>query len=209
MFARQLAGKYSDYPQHRIVTVATGRGPERAAADIAARIGAFVGDQSAVSATLVFPGLTTLEETARVMLGLRAHADWSVTTSQLQPPPARPPVALHVSRQIPFGSITCPSEVLVLGNFKEFPNTRRAPVTALEMYVGQPKAEDPKTGAPTTKANLAHLSLNLPTPTTWDRMWTASEKGREASLGGFDNRAKAKVALVIPVTMARRLECLP
>lgn len=208
MFARHLSIRYADYPQHRIVTVPSGRGPDRTAADLAERISGFVADTSA-AATLLFPGLTTLEDTARVMLALRSHEHWSVTTSHLQPPPARPLVALHAFRQIPFGESTCPSEALVLGNFKELPPTRRAPVTALEMFVGQPRVDDPKTGAPTTKANLAHLSLKLPSPSTWDNMWAASEKGREESLGGPDNRAKAKVTLVMPLTLARRLECLP
>lgn len=208
MFARHLAARRSDYPQ-TILTIGTGRGPERAAADLADRINGLVADQAIVAVTVLFPGLTTLEATARVMLGLQAHEHWSVTTSRLQPPPSRALVAVHMSRRIPFRDATCPSEALVLGNFSEFPNTRRAPVTALEMYVGQPREHDPKTGEPTTKANLAHMELRLPTPTTWDKMWAASENGRLASLGGNDNRAKAKVAFVIPVTMARRLECLP
>lgn len=208
MFARHLSIRYPDYPHHRMVTMPSGRGPERTAADVAERISSFVADETA-AVTMVFPGLTTLEETARVMLGLRSHQHWSVTTSHLQPPPSRPFVALHASRQIPFGQITCPSEALVLGNFREFPATRRAPVTALEMFVGQPREHDPKTGAPTTKANLAHLYLKLPTPSTWDNMWASSEKGRTESLGEPDNRAKAKVTLVMPLTLARRLECVP
>jgi hypothetical protein len=208
MFARYLAGRPSDY-QQRIVVVPTRRGPLRASADLAERIGDLAADQLIVAATLLFPGLETLEDTARVMLGLKSYDHWSVTTSRLAPPPQRELVAVHVSRQIPFGRATCPSEALVLGDFDEFPNTRRAPVTAMEIYVGQPRRDDPKTGQPTIKANLAHMDLNLPTPTAWDRMWAASEKGRLDSLGGPDNRAKAKVSFVIPVPIARRLECLP
>lgn len=207
-FARHLATRYADYPQ-RIVSIPTGRGAHRATTEIAERISAFVGDPDIVAATLLFPGLTTLEETARMMLALKDHPGWSVSTAFLQPPPNREMVTVHVSREIPFGTTTCPSEVLVLGPYKEFPNTRRAPITALEMYVGEPLANDPKTGTPTVKANLAHMELNLPTPTAREKMWDKSIEGRKQSLGGDDNRAKAKVTFVIPVPTARRLGCLP
>ncbi|TAJ87895.1 MAG: hypothetical protein EPO41_22535 [Reyranella sp.] len=203
-----MATRYGDFPQ-RIASVATGRGVERASADIANRISALVADPAVSAATLVFPSLTSLEETARVMLGLQAHEFWSVSTSRLQPPPDRDLIAIHISRAIPFGDTTCPSEVLVLGDFREFPNTRRSPVTALEMYVGTPMANDPKTGAPTLKANLAHIDTPSPSPTFRQKMWDLSVKGRADSLGEDDNRAKAKVALVVTSPMARRLGCLP
>src|SRR5215831_8019187 len=125
-FARYLATRHADYPQ-RIVSIPTGRGTARAAAEIADRVSALVVDPHTTAATLLFPGLTALEETARVMLDLKGHLDWSVSTALLQPPPEREMVTVRISRDIPFGARTCPSEVLVLGPFREFPNTRRAP----------------------------------------------------------------------------------
>ena len=85
-------------------------------------------------------------------------------------------------------------------------------MTALEMFVGEPMPQDPKTHSPTTKTNLAHMdlsSLDLPVRTI-DALWLKSQEGRLASLGGNeDPRAKAKVTFVIPVDIARSLGCEP
>src|SRR5262249_49743225 len=103
-----------------------------------------------------------------------------------------------------------PSEALVLGNFDGFPATRRAPVTALEIFVGVPRAMDPKTGEPSKKANLAHVELVLPTSDAAQNMWDKSVEGRLTSLGGVDDvRAKAKVAFVVSSALAESLGCAP
>jgi hypothetical protein len=150
VFARLLASRYSDYPQH-IQTVPTGRSPERIAADVAQRIEALVANPDVTATTLLFPDVESLEHTAQIMLALGGLSHWTVSTGTLQPPPGTPMVTVHIVRQIPFGGATCPSEVLILGPYQEFPPTRRAPITAFEMYVGEPRTEDPKTGAPTPK----------------------------------------------------------
>lgn len=208
VFARLLASRHSDYPQ-RIETIPTGRTPDRAATDIAQHIDVLVANPDVTAATLLFPDVKSLEHTAQIMLALGNLPHWTVSTNTLQPPPGRPMVTVHIVREIPFGRATCPSEVLVLGPYQEFPPTRRAPITALEMYVGEPRTDDPKTGAPTTKANLAHIEMNLPSHTAFESMWDKTVEGRKRSLGGDDNRAKAKVSFVIPLGMARRLGCAP
>jgi hypothetical protein len=205
VFARLLARRPKGYPQ-RIETIASGRSPNQVAAYISQRIDAVVADTAIHAATLLFPGLKTLEQTARTMLALKQFPNWSVSTNLLKPPPSLSMVTVHVVRQIPFGTSMCPSEALVLGPFKEFPSTRRSPIVALEIFIGEPLANDPKTGTPTTKANLAHFKMNSLSDAAYDKTWENSIKGRTKSLGGIDdNRAKAKVSFVIPTVMAQRL----
>lgn len=208
VFARLLSSRPADFAVH-IETVPTGRAPQRIAADIEQRVAALVQATGVSSATLLFPGLTSLELASRIMLSLGQLPAWSVTTSVLQPPPAMDLVCVHIARQIPFGGATCPSEALFLGPFRPFPPTRKAPIAALEIFVGDPMPFDPKNGSPTTKSNLAHIKMELPSATAFETMWENSIKGRRLSLGGDDNRAKAKVAYVMPLAMARRLRCEP
>jgi hypothetical protein len=171
-----------------------------------------VADKKASIATLLLPDITTLAKLASVALELRSHPKWQVTTTALRGSPVADLVAVHVVRDIPFQSTACPSEALVMGPFKEFPPTRRAPVIALELFVGPPLPRDPKTHKPTTKANLAHADL---TDTELDSaqidmMWESSRVARLKSLGNReDDRAKAKVSFVIPAALARRLGCEP
>src|SRR6266851_4655570 len=95
VFARLLAARHKDYPQH-IETVPTGRAPDRIAADIAQRIDALVVDPGVTAATLLFPDVESLEHTAKIMLALGTLPQWSVTTNTLQPPPGRPMVTVHI-----------------------------------------------------------------------------------------------------------------
>jgi len=134
-----------------------------------------------------------------------------VKTAALPPPPAGDLVAIHIARLLPFGETWCPSEVLVLGPFDGFPATRRAPVTAMEVFVGPPLPFDPKSHLPTTKANVAHMKLpDAITAKMIDKMWEKSGLDRELSLGTKDdNRAKAKVSFVVPGDLARQMGCAP
>jgi hypothetical protein len=69
---------------------------------------------------------------------------------------------------------------------------------------------DPKTGNPTTRANLAHMRLPMHLPTAIGIMWKQSESGRKKSLGNKeDSRAKAKISFVIPKSLAQKLGCEP
>ena len=165
--------------------------------------------EGSAAVAMTFPYLTSLEDVARAMLALGQIPKWVVTATKITPPPTGEYVALNITRQIPFGSGVCPSEALVLGPFDDFPPTRKAPVTALEIYVGAPRPNGPLDDAPTTKANLAHIELNLPSHATFEMMWESSKKGRLDSLGGPDNRAKAKVSLVLPMSMAQLVGCAP
>lgn len=183
--------------------------PSRVANKVAKIVEDLVADQSAAAATLVFPHITTLEHTAQVMLALNSEPQWSVTTTTVQEPPPGGFIAFHVVREIPFEAQSCPSEALVFGNFREFPPTRRAPVTVLELFVGEPRPRGPLDDAPTTKGNLAHIELHLPTHEMFLQMWERSKLGRTASLGGQDNRAKAKVSFVVTPALANSLGCAP
>ena len=97
-----------------------------------------------------------------------------------------------------------------------FPNTRRAPYTAFEIYVGEPAPQDPKEHKPSTKANFAHIDfrdctlINRDFPqVAVDNMWEQSKVRRLVSLGGVeDRRAKAKVTFVVPMALATKMECL-
>jgi hypothetical protein len=208
MFARMIAGKPRRYRQ---ILYEVGAGnPKVAAVNIAKRIEALVSDPTVSAAVLLLPKVRSLETLLSIALALRDQPKWDVTMTTLANPPAGPMVSVHIIRAIPFGDATCPSEVLVLGPFHEFPNTRRAPLVAMELYVGEPRPEDPKTLQPTKKANLAHIEMNLPTHHTFQSVWEKSEKGRLASLGGIeDSRAKAKISFVVPLTLAQKHRCAP
>src|SRR5438876_781541 len=158
MIARQPTA----YAQ-RLSIVPALRRPEEIAAQIASRVNALVADPVTVAAAILLPSVTTLELLTKVALALNDQALWKVATSHLQTTPAGAMVAFHIVREIPFGADSCPSEALVLGPFSDFPTTRRAPITALEIYVGGPRPTDPKMGSPTTKANLAHMEMHMPT----------------------------------------------
>jgi len=168
-----------------------------------------VADPEVVATALLLPKLTKLEKLAATALEMAKFKHWIVTTSALKGTPEGDMVAVHITRMIPFGEAECPSEALVLGPFDNFPRTRKAPVTAIEMFVGEPRPLDPKSGNPTTKANVAHMDMGV-LPDIWAIMWEESEKGRLASLGGInDPRAKAKVAFPIPLALAKQLGCEP
>jgi hypothetical protein len=181
------------------------------ASEIADIVGNAVADKAVAASTLVIPALDTLPKLVDTSLALGDLQHWRVSRSLLQQTPGGDMVAFHITRMIPFDSVECPSEALVLGPFPCFPTTRKAPVTAMEIFVGEPMPHDPKLGPghPTTKANVAHMDMNTQ-PEFWDIMWKKSVEGREKSLGTKnDDRAKAKVAFTIPVTLAKQLGCEP
>lgn len=163
-----------------------------------------------VASAFVFPDLADLVLVTRFALSLAHQPDWTVTRSAMNGTPGGEVVAFNITRTIPRPAGACPSEALMLGPFGEFPATRRAPVTALELFVGLPPAQQ-QNGQPLTKAHLALVPLDdLPHEKVFERMWKATKESRLRSLGEIDDpRAKAKVAFVIPVALATQLGCLP
>ncbi len=208
MFARTITIRPSAYEQvfESITSASTAA---RTAEKLAKRVDALIADKSTSAAALVLPDLDTLEGVARVMLGLADQPGWAVTVTPLENEVVGAMVAIRVVKEIPFGNGSCVSETLVLGPFAEFPATRRSPLTAMELFVGEPLPNDPKTGAPTVQANLAHIpAREILGDEGFDKVWKKSEEGRERSLGTKkDNRAKAKVTLTIPPSLARSLGC--
>jgi hypothetical protein len=207
VFARLIASDPDRFLQ-RVVRVPQASTHARIANNIEKIVEQAISD-SVAAVAMTFPYLDKLEDVARVMVALGPLPKWKVVPTKVLPPPAGEYVALNITREIPFGEGVCPSEALVLGPYAEFPPTRRAPVTALEIYVGAPRPRGPLDDADTTKANLAHIELNLPNHATFETMWESSKKGRLDSLGGPDNRAKAKVSLVLPTSMAQLVGCEP
>jgi hypothetical protein len=177
VFARLMARHRADYGQKVGIVHTKSASPAVVSAEIADLIDQFLADSSVSAATLLFPDLVELESLTRIALALKPLPNWYVTTSAVMPPPDGDMVAVHVVRDIPFGAATCPSEALVLGPFDNFPPTRRAPVTALEIFVGEPMTHDPKSGAPTTKANLAHAKLDELPDQMFKSMWASSLSG--------------------------------
>jgi hypothetical protein len=209
LFARMLATGEPNYGQRIAIIEATA--PSRIAISISNKIAGLISDPKANAAALVFPNVNTLEQLARGMLALKGRADWDVTTSALPSPPGGDIVAVAITRNIPFNGGMLPSEALVFGPFDEFPRTRRAPVTALEIYVGIPMQLDPKDGkTPSTKVNLAHIDIPSLSQLAHDRLKEMTGKRRLSSLGEInDMRAKAKVSFVMPLALATTLGCAP
>lgn len=208
VFARYMASRPKEFGQRTLVL--PGKDPAKLAAVIAAQTAAAIEAPEANAVAFVLPEVRSLRTLARIALELSAQPGWAVKARLLKKTPAGKVVALNVVRHIPMGTTTCPSETLMLGPFRVFPKTRRAPVAALEVFVGKPPPYA-KDGTPTQKAHLALVPMHgLPSASTFETMWRNTEKGRLASLGGKDDhRAKAKVALVMPVSLATALGCMP
>lgn len=207
-FARLIAGRPYHFGQ-KIETLPSTGTPNRVAGTIARHIDRLIADNKVAAGVLLLPGLVTLERLSQVAFALGDRPNWDITTTIVPHSPAGQVVAVHIVRHVPFNGATCPSEALVLGPFAEFPPTRRSPVTALEIYVGEPQQSDPKTGLPTTKANLAHIEMLSLTPSAIKKLWEKSIEGRLKSLGDKeDSRAKAKISFVIPPPLAQKLGCM-
>lgn len=177
---------------------------------IADRIAALIPVPEVTASAILLPELDSLRRLTEVMLALDGQPGWTVARVPLDNFPTAEMVAIRIAKQIPFQGASCPSEALVFGPFEEFPNTRQAPLSAFELFVGVPMDHDPKAPeVPTTKANFAHMRLQYPSEETHQKMWDASMAGRTKSLGGDDSRAKAKNSFVIPAALARELGCMP
>jgi hypothetical protein len=193
-FARWLSYHPNDYGQ-QIEEVSRSTNPVRIAAAIASRIEQLVAEPSISSATLLLPQVVNIAALANVALALREHPQWKVATSELDPPPSdKKFVGVHIVRQLPFGNTIRPSEVLVLGPFKLFQATRRSPVTAFEVFVGKPMANDPGSGQPTSKTNLAHMDLSA------SQLTPKAFCGTEVEPVGSNHSAALK-------TIARKRKC--
>jgi hypothetical protein len=215
LFARQIAMRPDRYGQQILVAGGAPGNPKMLAHHLSMRIERLVQDPAAHAAVVLFPQLQSLNDAAATFLELKGRPKWSVSTSAVpgQGNGIGPCVAVHISRTIPFGATLCPSEALVLGPFDGFPATRRAPVVGFEIYVGEPRPLDPKTNQPTSKANLAHIEMHLPTHDAFETMWAKTQARRLISLGQIDDkRAKAKVSfdpppiLWTPMLSLERLE---
>jgi hypothetical protein len=206
MFAQMMSAKPSRYGQ--VVELVPVGDPATVAGAIARRVDEMVADRTIAAAALLLPEGISLEELTSFALALSGYPHWHVRTSALPTTPAGPMVALHIVREIPFAGGVCPSEALVLGPFNEFPPTRRAPVVAFEIFVGDPPPYD-YYGTPTSKGNLASVALPMVKPHTYSMVWKKSIAGRLASNNGEDSRAKAKISFVISPALAAKMGCTP
>ena len=203
-----MARRPADYGQH--VTVINGTVPKRVAARIEQVIDGYVRDPKVAAATVVLPKIVDIGVLVKVTLQLATLPRWVVTNSTIPATAVGDVVAFAVTREVPRSADgrDVPSEALVLGDFAVFPNTRRAPVTALEMFVGDPDPLDPKSRTPTGRANLAHVEARskFPNDRSYNKTWDNTVAGRLRSLGGVnDLRAKAKVSFVVPLALATSL----
>jgi hypothetical protein len=209
VFARLMSAVPGDYGQ--VVEEVTDSNTTDVAATIATRVEQLIPVRRALAVAFVLPGVQTLEQLMAMVLALKTKPSWHIDVWELGPPPEMNLAAVKVTRDLPFEDSTLPSEALVLGNFPVFPNTRRAPHTAFEIYVGEPAPQDPKEHTASTKANFAHIDLRDRELINGDfkqedidSMWKKSSEGRLRSLDGVeDGRAKAKVTFVVPTALAR------
>ena len=207
-FARLMAGSPPGRYGYRVELV-HGNNPGAVAASIANRVAAAVTDPAVNGLGLVLDGVLNLSDLVHVADALARQPQWNVSRSMLRATPIGDVVAFRIARDIPFGSTTCPSESLVLGPFPAaFPATRCAPVTALEIYTGNPPPTD-FNGNPTKGAHLALVNVMLDPP-IHKRMTVETAQDRLDALGGInDLRAKAKVAFSVPLSLAAQLGCVP
>lgn len=218
VFARLMAARPNDFGQR--YQQLNGKDPAELATKIAVSVEQNVNDAAVNVVTIVLPNVTKLEILVGIAQALGTEPKWTVTTKHVAKARNSACVAFGIVREIPFGTGTCPSEVLILGPFSNFPPTRKASVTAIEVFVGEPMPNDPKSGEPTKKANLAHIDLRLPSASAFSQTWRSSIVGRRKSLGidvppdellpedQDDHRAKAKVSFTVPMTLAKSLGVL-
>lgn len=222
-FARLMSSKPKDFGQI-VEEIPAKLTPAQIAATIIARTDQLVAEPRALAAAFVLPGVKKLAALTEMALALRTNARWHVDFEKLEPPPVMDIATVRIVRDLPFENKTLPSEALILGDFPIFPKTRRAPVTAFEIYVGEPAPQDPVKHTRSTKANFAHIDLrdrdliNRDVPQSLIKgMWDATRANRRISLGlppkevdpnADDNRAKAKVTFVIPMALATKMGCM-
>lgn len=196
------------YKQHIVTTLSNT--PEELAKEIEDAIRGWVADPKVDAACVILSKPIEIDELVQVALRLQDTHSWGLATGKI--PSGNFPdelVSIALTRSIPYGDSTIPSEVLVLGPFAYFPKTRRTDCVAFEIFVGTPGV-DPKTGQAPTRANLAHVRLPFATQHAFESAWKQSVEGRLASLGNKDDpRAKAKVSFVIPATVAAAHGCTP
>lgn len=212
-FARVMAVKPDGYGQR--AEIVSGRDPVIVSTAIATQVAAFIAEPDAKACALVFPDLECLQDIVAVAIELGRLPGWIVTRTLLAATPGGDAVAFNITREVPMGTSTCRSEALILGPFDDFPNTRRSPVTAMELFVGSASLLDVN-GKPRTKAHLAdvpfqafpgHKQVN---DKSIKSMLEETGRARLKSLGGKeDQRAKAKVSFAIPVSLAETLGCMP
>lgn len=208
VFARYLSRSPEDHGQ-AVESIEIDTSPDQIAQEIAHRTSDLIADAAIKAALILLPKVRSVKELAEISIELGQLSGWTVSTSELDAPPDAEMTAVHLFRDVPFADTTTKSEILVFGPFDEMPATRRAPVTAIEFLVCEPMGVDPKTQKPTTRANLAHLELELPSQAAFDSMWNGSFSGRLKSLGGEDSRAKAKVSFAISSALASELGLAP
>jgi hypothetical protein len=214
VFARLIAAKPSRFGQ--VVEIVTAsKNPSVIAASIEKRVAKHIQLPTSNALVLLFPFIDDLKTLAGGLVALKDNPNWHVSTSALSHPDAGEVVRIALNRDLPFQGGIIPSEALILGPFQEFAPTRRSPVPALEIFVGESPIVDPKTGEVPTKANLAHIDVSqslksVPGHDPVAAMWKKSQVKRLESLGGKeDARAKAKVALVVSKALAEELGIAP
>jgi hypothetical protein len=205
LFAQALSRKPDGHGQR--IDVLNGQ----KGAGLASRIDAIahreLADPESQAATIIIPRVTTLEPLVEMATTLKSMVGWQVEHWIEPTTPTGPIVAFRITREVPIvGGTTVPSEALVMGPFDVFPETRRAPVTAMEIFIATASAKD-IFGRPRDKANLADIvfepALN---PTAFSIMWDRTKKLRGERLADpQDRRARAKVSFVVPLPVAKAL----
>jgi len=167
----------------------------------------FIGDPDVEAAAFVLFDVTQPLTIVDVALHLQKLSGWKVSHELLPSTAEGPMVAFKVTRDVQLASKKIvPSEALVLGPLDGFPATRKAPITAIEIFVGTPPEIDPKSQKPTERANLAHVTMTGMPPSVFKGQWDMSVKHRLIELGNIDDpRAKAKVAFVVRPAIVQSL----
>jgi len=211
-FARYLAINPTQFGQR--LEVVKGADGAALAGEIDTLVTTFIADPDAVAVTLVLPDVTKARTLVDLALDLSKRDGWTVKRWALARTRGGAMVAFGVARDVQLATgRSVPSEALVLGPIRGFPATRKAPITALEMFVGVPP-ELNRDGKPADKANLADVNVIPPLAQAHhDHMWTSTQRVRKEILGEthgkVDLRAKAKVAFVVSAKLAQSMGCAP
>lgn len=204
LFARLLSNRPA-VDGFSIQEVSVVGAPEKVALRIDRIVKQAVGDPSVASLTIVFLGDLDLQKWWLIAKALGSLSEWSLAHETVCCPVGGEFVAVQITHLLERDDGTSvPSEALFLAPFDVFPNTRRSPHPALELYVGTPRPHDAVSGDPISNANLAHLDARLTSEHAFKKMVKNTNRFRRESLSineeEDDLRAKARVTFIVPLT---------
>lgn len=145
-------------------------------------------------AAILLPGLVDGAALSALCKTLGQLDGWNLK-ARLNPSDRMNRVYVRLTTEVAAG---VEAEVLGVGPFDFLPRTRRAPVAAFHVRT-KPTDAKPRDPKDSLKAHLADMSWPGGRESRqFGKLWKATEKARDAILGGDDSAARARITFAIP-----------